>query len=194
MPWGSLLVSRVACLFNCPCFSNVFVLDAGAFSSKLIGELMAVLVRSLVTPSISVFPSPNVCVSLPLGLLVRLCFGCTVVSLGLVLGVPSSLPPSVAFVVCTAVFLALSWFCLSVCVFLLFAPIGRITGCTVVFLVLISFYLSLRVFLLVAPLGRPLLAALLFSEKGLSECGPCVYALFCLICKQSFMLYILLVF
>ena len=93
MPWGSLLVSKVVCIFICPCFSNVFVIGAGAFSSKVIGELMVVLVRSLVTPSISVFPSPNVCVSLPLGLLLRLCFGCTVVSLGLVLGVLSSLPP-----------------------------------------------------------------------------------------------------
>ena len=161
VPWVSLLVSRVACLFNCPCFSNVFVLGADAFSSKVIGELMAVLVRSVVTPSISVFPNPNVCVSLPLGLLVRLCFGCSVVSLGLFLSVPFSLPPLIAFVGCTVVFLALSWI-----------------------------YLSVRVFLRVAPLGRPLLVALLFFEKGLSECGSSVYALSCLICKQSFILYI----
>ena len=94
---------------------------------------MVVLVRSLVTPSISVFPSPNVCVSLPLGLLLRLCFGCTVVSLGLVLGVLSSLPPpppSVAFVGCTAVFLALSWFFLSVCVsFFSLLPSVAFAGC-----------------------------------------------------------------
>ena len=70
-------------------------------------------------------------------------------------------------------------------------PSVAFAGCTVVFLALSWFYLSLRVFLLVAPLGRPLLVTLLFSEKGLRECGPCVYALFCLICKQSFMRYIL---
>ena len=104
VPWGLLLVSRVACLFSFPFFSNVFVLGAGAFSSNVIGELMAVSVRQLVTPSISVFTSPNACVSLSLGLL-----GCTVVSLGLVMSVPSSLPPPPPRSP-----LALSWFFLSV--------------------------------------------------------------------------------
>ena len=93
------------------------------------------------------------CVSLSLGLLGRLCFGCTVVSLGLVLSVHPSLPPSITFGGCTAVFLALNWFCLSVSLPSLCSP------------------------------RSPLLAALLFFEKGLSECGSIVYALSCLICK-----------
>ena len=62
---GLIASSRVACLFICPCFSNGFVLGAGAFSSNVIGELLAVSVKSLVTPSISVFRSPNVCFPLP---------------------------------------------------------------------------------------------------------------------------------
>ena len=92
-PPSAVGLIAVACLFTCPCFSNAYVLGAGAFSSNVIGELMAVSVRSLVTPSIYVFSSPNVCVSLSLGLLGRLCFGCTVVSFGLVLSVPSSFAP-----------------------------------------------------------------------------------------------------
>ena len=56
MPWGSLLVSKVACLFNCPCFSYVFVLGAGAFSPKVIGRWwflpsLSFLVRTCVSPS-----------------------------------------------------------------------------------------------------------------------------------------------
>lgn len=167
VPWGPLLVSRVACLFICPFFSNTLVLGAGAFSSNVIGELMVVSVRSLVTPPISVFPSSNVCVSLSLGLLGRLCFGCTVVSLGLFLSAPSSLPPSITFVGCTAVFVALSRFCLSVRVLLLFAPLSRLYSLYCGFLV--SELVLLECACLPSPCfpRSPLLVALLFFEKRL---------------------------
>ena len=152
--WGSLLVSRVACLFICPCFSNGFVLCACAFSSNVIVELLVVSVKSLVTPSISVFRSPNVCLPLPwstqsplfwlycglfgIGLECPLLFApldhlwwlyCGFLGSELVLlkCVSSfSLLPSVAFSGCTVVFSALSWFCLSKRFFLLFAPLGRL--------------------------------------------------------------------
>ena len=125
VPWGSLLVARVACLFICPCFSNGFVLGAGAFSSKVIGELLAVSVKSLVTPSISVFLSPNVCLPLPWSTRSPL-FWLYCGLFGIGLECTLLLTPSIAFSGCTAVFLALSWFCLSVRVFLLFAPLGRL--------------------------------------------------------------------
>ena len=134
------------------------------------------------TPSISVFRSPNVCLPLPwsarsplfwlycglfgIGLECPLLFApldhlwwlyCGFLGSELVLleRVSSfSLLPSVTFSGCTVVFLALSLFCLSVRVFLLFAPLGR----------LFWFHRC-------------------FFEKGLSECGSIVYALSCLICK-----------
>ena len=91
VPWVWSLATRVACPSISPCFLNVFGLGGGAVFSNAIGELMAVSVRSLVTLFISVFLN-----------VVRVC-----------------LPRSPLLAVLWSLWL---WvFCLSVCVFPLFA-------------------------------------------------------------------------
>jgi len=126
VPRGSLIVSRVVCLFICPCFSNVFVLGAGVFSSNVIwgangciGKVVGDSFHLSLSYSERVSPSPLVS------------------SVAFVLAVMWSLwdwprvpprPRSPLLVVLRffAAFLALSWICLSVCVFLLFAFLGRL--------------------------------------------------------------------
>ena len=75
--------------------------------------------------------------------------------------------PSVAFARCAVVFLSLSWFCLSVRVFLLFAPLSRLYSLYCGFLV--SELVLLECACLPSPYfpRSPLLVALLFFEKRL---------------------------
>ena len=179
VPWVLLLVSRVACLSIYLCFLSDFDLGAGAVFSSANGVQMAVLVRLLVTLFIFVFLSGFECVSLG-----RLCWlYCGHVLLLECVCLPSLCSPSVAFVGCTVVFLALSWFFSSVCVFPLFAP-PRSPSLDVLWFswALSWFCLSVRVSLLAAPLGRLCWLHCCFLEIGLSECVLSVFVYSLLYC------------
>ena len=104
VPWVLSLVSRVSCPSIYLCFLNVFGLGAGAVFPNTNGEPMAVSVRLLETF--------HFCLSY----------------------CGSNVSPSVAFVGCIVVFLALSFLLECVCLPSLCSPSVALVGCTVVFL------------------------------------------------------------
>ena len=126
MPWVLSLVLRVACPSIYLSFLNVFGLGASVVSSNANRESMAVSVWSLVTLFISVFLS-----------VVRVC-----------------LPRSPLLAVLWSSWLCY-FFCLSVCVFPLFAPPRSPSLAVLGFSWALSWLcLSVRVSLLAAPFGR----------------------------------------
>ena len=176
-----MLVSRVTCLFICPCFSNGFVLGAGAFSANVIGELLAVSVKSLVTPSISVFRSPNVCLPLPWSTRSPLFWlYCGLFGIGLECPLLFAPLDHLWWLYCG--FLG-SGLVLLECLFLFFAPLGHLFWLYCGFLGSELVLLECAFLPSLCSPRSPLLVTLWFFEKGLSECGSIVYALSCLICK-----------